>query len=414
MMRLIDTKDFKLKKFEKNEIPTYAILSHTWYTKEIEFDTFPNVPIANLTSPQAQDQTKNPSIYKIAGMLTQAQNDGYDWIWIDSCCINKKDPSERDRSINSMFRWYKNAASCYVFLADVTWAEDSQKNFEAFRKSRWFSRGWTLQELLASPEAKFFDRNWKFLGTKEQLKTYITIASGIKSQYLDDFKEASVATRMSWISGRNTKEEEDLAYCMIGVFGISLGVIYGEGLKLAFRRLQEAIIKSSPDESIFAWTSENLQQSGLLAPSPACFRDSRDVIFDKKNYCVRGSYSMENVGLKFPAPTCLVGSYEATYPQNGYRIMKKTIDLSLQCWRVNPSTNKLSAIVIRLHKEGQLFHRNECDKLFYRRSPKLYHKMIRRYISRDVYISQDEIYKPSSIESKPATESCTRTRGSSN
>ena len=156
-----------------------------------------------------------------------------------------------------MFRWYQKARVCYAYLADVL--KDTNPNEdslvpEEFSRSRWFTRGWTLQELVAPQNVVFYSRSWKNIGTKEQLCNTISTITGIDIDTLlgEDLTVVSVANKMSWASGRRTTRIEDMAYCLLGIFDVNMPLLYGEGQK-AFLRLQEEILRSSYDHSLFAW-----------------------------------------------------------------------------------------------------------------------------------------------------------------
>ncbi|KAH9924635.1 uncharacterized protein BXZ73DRAFT_91226 [Epithele typhae] len=180
---------------------------------------------------------------KIRDFLIFAKRDGYDWAWADTCCIDKTSSAELTEAINSMFRYYSLAHICYVFLNDVEESQPGAPTFGAsFRRSRWHTRGWTLQELLAPREVVFLSRILKQ-------------ATGIPKAVLRSDKgitDVSIAARMSWASKRKTTRIEDEAYCLFGRFGVSMPTLYGEGRK-AFYRLQEEIMKTSLDLSLFAW-----------------------------------------------------------------------------------------------------------------------------------------------------------------
>ncbi|KAF2491601.1 hypothetical protein BU16DRAFT_424262, partial [Lophium mytilinum] len=180
-------------------------------------------------------------------------------IWIDTICIDKSNAQELSTSINSMFRWYKNAEVCYIYLFDVSWDGSNNSSFrDQFLRSEWFLRGWTLQELLAPKQLRFFDRDWKYIGSKDDLVAEIANATHIETEHLlGNFRSASLAQKMSWLAGRTTTVIEDRAYCMLGIFGIYLEARYGQG-EDEFLRLQEEILrnwdKEEPfDESLFAW-----------------------------------------------------------------------------------------------------------------------------------------------------------------
>ncbi|KAK3943598.1 hypothetical protein QBC46DRAFT_420065 [Diplogelasinospora grovesii] len=183
-----------------------------------------------------------------------ARQHGYEYIWIDTCCIDKSSSAELSEAINSMFKWYETSGLCLVFLADFT--ESSGLDPDSLSKSRWFTRGWTLQELLAPPEVKFYDFNWTFVGDRS-----------IRS-ILSDF---SIGTRMNWDSDRRTTREEDTSYSLLGIFDVNMPLMYGEGGSKAFRRLRNEIIRTSTnDQSIVGWGAEADQNrhSSVLAHHP--------------------------------------------------------------------------------------------------------------------------------------------------
>jgi hypothetical protein len=245
-MRLINVKTFKLEKYLDNNLPPYAILSHTWNDDE------------ELTLRDIEEgRTDKPGIgsIKLQGSCKQAEKDGLGYIWIDTCCIDKTDSVELSEAINSMFRWYKKAIICYVYLLDVPSDNNPRKLNSEFRKSRWFKRGWTLQELLAPQRLQFYSVDWRCLGTKGEMCNIVEAITGISRQFLLGIKQlhkASVAQRMSWAAQRETTRGEDIAYCLLGLFGVSLPMIYGEGSEQAFFRLQEQIMRITRDDSILA------------------------------------------------------------------------------------------------------------------------------------------------------------------
>jgi hypothetical protein len=181
---------------------------------------------------------------------------------------------ELTEAINSMFLWYRSAQVCYVYLADVPSGEEPGPKSSKFRKSRWFTRGWTLQELLAPLSVVFFGDDWAEIGTKASLCDVISDITGVSSQVLSTeySGEISVAQRMSWASKRETTRAEDMAYCLMGLFGVKMQLIYGEG-EFAFIRLQLEILRQSDDHSIFVWTGDGQEEDDgrLLALSPKEF-----------------------------------------------------------------------------------------------------------------------------------------------
>jgi hypothetical protein len=246
-MRLVNTRTLRFEEFDHPEIPAYAILSHTWGEGELVYEDL-------LTSERVVGKENGCS--KLENTVQRAAAVGIEYCWIDTCCIDKKNPSELSEAINSMFNWYKEAKVCYAYLVDVPSNEDPSQAGSRFRKSRWFTRGWTLQELLAPQSVVFFASDWKRIGRKKGLAPTIEEVTRIPQKFLlgADLDTATVAQRMSWAARRKTKKEEDIAYCLWGIFGVNMPLIYGEREKGAFRRLQLEILKSSDDTSIFAWT----------------------------------------------------------------------------------------------------------------------------------------------------------------
>ncbi|GAB1311808.1 hypothetical protein MFIFM68171_02018 [Madurella fahalii] len=244
-MRLLerdDTGEFRLMKDLPNdaipEVPPYAILSHTWGDEEVLFKDL------------ADGTAKNKAGYaKIRFCGDQAWLDGLKYFWVDTCCIDRSDSAELQHALNSMFRWYRSAAKCYVYLADVsTHQQDDGPDWKpVFRQSRWFTRGWTLQELIAPTIVEFFSIEGKCLGDKKSLGQEIHDITGIplKALYGSPLSDYGVAERMRWIEKRNTKYEEDKAYSLFGIFDVHIPVLYGEGKEKAFDRLQEKIDKNS-------------------------------------------------------------------------------------------------------------------------------------------------------------------------
>ncbi|KAG8529070.1 uncharacterized protein KY384_005705 [Bacidia gigantensis] len=265
-MRLLRCDTLAFETFEGDNVPRYAILSHTWGDKEILFD---NVCQRTLTGSN-----------KVTSGRDQAVADGLKYFWVDTCCIDKSNSAELSEAINSMFLWYKNAAVCYIYLSDVS-VVDRIDPFGVSRKfgsSRWWKRGWTLQELIAPSNAIFFTKEWVPIGTKDSLRGRVRRITQIPARALkgENLNAFSVAQKMSWASKRETTRVEDMSYSLLGLFGVNMPLIYGER-KNAFLRLQEEIMKSTDDQSLFAWMEEASHPegySGLLAGSPHSFANS--------------------------------------------------------------------------------------------------------------------------------------------
>jgi len=288
-MRLLELKsngNVSLTKDLINNIPPYAILSHTWGNDDDE------VTFKDLT----EDSGKTKRGYdKILFCAAQALIDGLQYIWIDTCCIDKSSSAELQEAINSMFRWYRDAAKCYVYLRDVstsTFEADDKSNQllweSAFRKSRWFTRGWTLQELIAPASVEFFSKEGARLGTKKSLEPHIQDITGIplkalRGSPLSDFR---VSERMAWIENRETSRKEDKAYSLLGIFDIHMPLIYGEGEENAFRRLRGEINKASKSEQTYD-QSEDRCLADLRSTDP---RHDKSRIEDTKGGLLRDSY----------------------------------------------------------------------------------------------------------------------------
>ncbi|OTA93523.1 hypothetical protein M434DRAFT_385680 [Hypoxylon sp. CO27-5] len=279
-MRLLNSKTLELVGFEGDACVKYAILSHTWADEEVSFQDIQKLSPEYEGSGSSSIQTKK-GYAKIQYCARQAQVDGLEYIWVDTCCIDKSSNAELQEAINSMYRWYNKSEICYAYLSDVEPGESPFKEGSTFRKCRWFTRGWTLQELLAPRTLLFFDREWNKMGSKRELAVLIKDITGIESFYLfgSSPKEASVAKRMSWASSRSTTRVEDTAYCLLGIFDLYMPMLYGEG-ETAFKRLQEKIMKESDDPSILAWGYPGPSQfglrghfshDGLLARNPSSF-----------------------------------------------------------------------------------------------------------------------------------------------
>ncbi|KAF2124635.1 hypothetical protein P153DRAFT_325872, partial [Dothidotthia symphoricarpi CBS 119687] len=243
MRLLYTTSEGRLKRTEDltgDKVPTYAILSHTWKDgQEVTFGDLENV--GNVADIDAQS---SEGFQKLGFCAQQAMRDGLDHFWVDTCCIDKSNSSELQEAINSMFRWYQNAVRCYVYLADVENDTPDGDGTSSLRKSRWFTRGWTLQELLAPQSVEFYSREGALLGNRESLKHTIHEVTGISIEALSrsNLSNFSVAERFSWAENRETTREEDRAYCLFGIFGVYLPLIYGENKENALDRLRSAAV----------------------------------------------------------------------------------------------------------------------------------------------------------------------------
>lgn len=265
--------------------PLHTILSHTWEDGEVSFQDL-----------QSGNANGLPGYRKLRGCCNKSRREGFAHTWIDTCCIDKSSSAELSEAINSMFNWYAKAQVCYAYLSDVDGLGDDHPSqpSSSFRKSRWFTRGWTLQELLAPLEVVFLNKDWVEIGTKTTLASVISSITQIAPGALDrplcgsetvphPCRGYSVAQKMSWAAFRKTTREEDRAYSLLGLFGVNMPLLYGEGGEKAFARLQQEIMKQSSDDSLFAWSihgwihwaitcfPEDLERGGLIAWRPELF-----------------------------------------------------------------------------------------------------------------------------------------------
>lgn len=311
-MRLLrtDTENgIRLESFDDpSRIPPYAILSHRWRDNEVLYMDI-----------LAQGPKEGERYAKIKGVCAVALKDGYNYVWIDTCCIDQKSSAELSESINSMFMWYRESATCYAYLYDVFETHGVESENSAFRKSEWFNRGWTLQELIAPRNVIFLTKDWEIIGCKHDLAGPIEDITRIEYGIiccLVPLGDICVAKKMSWAANRQTTKVEDRAYSLLGIFGINMTTIYGEG-KNAFIRLQHEIMNQSIDHSIFAWDSRPTHgnndpnaQCGLLAPSPDQFANSASIVstpyslfsheWDIKSFAAE--FQKTNAGIRIELP----------------------------------------------------------------------------------------------------------------
>ncbi|KAI6030368.1 heterokaryon incompatibility protein-domain-containing protein [Pisolithus marmoratus] len=315
----------------------YAILSHCWGVakqgvKEVSFQEMEN--FVAMSEGKRTEIRRRTGYKKIINTCRRARKDGLNWVWIDTCCINKESSSELSEAINSMYKWYANAEPCYAYLHDTvgnSWT--SQRGSMA--PPKWFSRGWTLQELIAPKVVRFFDQEWERTGDKAELADVLSRITQIPWQVLKEglqkaFSIPSVAQIFSWAANRTTSREEDRAYSLLGLLGVHMPMLYGEG-KNAFRHLQLEIIRTSNDQTIFAW--EWTRQSGwscrILADDPSRFKDCHSVIaldprlvdaslresgmpddeLDKLTQARLRTFKVTNDGIQIWLPTATLGPY---------------------------------------------------------------------------------------------------------
>ncbi|KAL2128733.1 hypothetical protein VTI74DRAFT_8711 [Chaetomium olivicolor] len=391
-MRLLNASTREVEEFYGTRIPQYAILSHVWGNEELSFHDVEviaryrrsqqehaahiisrpadssdamrlmllssmlmafrgdrsRVSRASLPAPTngyggEDDETNRGGLVpstsphpfelkegygKLAYACGQAERDGFQYLWVDTCCIDKRSSAEVSEAINSMFGWYQRAAVCYVYLDDVHFDDYTEGYLtwkDHFNSSRWFMRGWTLQELLAPRKVVLYAKGWRLLGTKSSLVKEIKKITKIDELTLLEPKlvhKASIAQRMSWAANRTTTRPENMAYSLMGIFGVNMPIIYGEG-EHAFLRLQEEIIKGSDDHSIFAWGTvgqssplpdryhpdfddmdydELTGTTGVLAKSPQDFAGTEHIVSAPPPAQNTSDYTMTNKGLHIRLP----------------------------------------------------------------------------------------------------------------
>jgi len=330
-MRLLNVDTLKLESYHHAEkTPPYAILSHVWEEQEVtfqdidepflgqefrelqhrfkelekKFDDIRHLVDSTIhISPNASDQSVGSPVEsvshesdklpatryktsaldrakrlkgwsKLEGCCQEAARFGLHYVWIDTCCIDKSNSSELSEAINSMFAWYRDAELCFAYLSDRDTVKDA---FDVSNPSKWFSRGWTLQELVAPSRMVFFNKDWEPLGTRsyldyriEQITSIpvVVLKNGIAGDHNEDF---SIATKMSWAARRETTRSEDRAYSLMGLFQVNMPTLYGEGGESAFQRLQSAIFAASGDHSILAWCSDQFRMLTRLQINDAMF-----------------------------------------------------------------------------------------------------------------------------------------------
>lgn len=325
-MRFINIYTLKLEQFFGDDIPLYAILSHCWEDQELSFEEWQETEINDRnvahTMQQMQGYLKIIDACRFTKNLTKGwgsrENPPLKYLWIDTVCIDKRSSSELSEAINSMFKWYQDSRICLVYMFDVNLASSRAKitpgtwhasesdalpdtTRQEFEESKWFTRGWTLQELLAPSNTIYLSKTWEVIGTNVTLEADVSAAAKIPASIIRlklRMKNAPVVEKMSWASRRITTRPEDIAYCLMGIFGVNMPLLYGEGHK-AFRRLQLEIIKDTHDHSIFLWRGAG--RPSPFAPSPTAFRNA--CLCRKRSWSSRRDpYTITNLGLQLHLP----------------------------------------------------------------------------------------------------------------
>ncbi|PKS12108.1 hypothetical protein jhhlp_001406 [Lomentospora prolificans] len=302
-MRIINTETRELEEYPDLPPKPYAILSHTWGADEVTIQQFSRIQ-PTLSSQETQGWVKIWSFCK------KARDDGFAYAWIDTCCIDKTSSAELTEAINSMYRWYEEASVCYAYLIDIPTTEEAGSFFRdttqdgpvqwrwrpttKFRESRWFTRGWTLQELIAPKVVEFYAADWSEIGSKSSIRNELSEITGIDKLVLGGSppSRCNAAQIMSWAATRQTTRLEDAAYSLLGLFGVNMPLIYGEGTR-AFLRLQDEILRAKEDLSLLlrgphlkVYDPDEIESMGRtravgpLAETPAAFRVDSSPVFN--------------------------------------------------------------------------------------------------------------------------------------
>jgi hypothetical protein len=365
-MWLLDTTTFELKAFHSSAGVKYAILSHTWGGDDDEV-TFYDM----AHRPRYQEK---PGWQKIEKTCELARRMQLQYAWIDTCCIDKTSSAELSEAINSMFSWYRDSWICFVYLS--TYVDESPmappirnaSMAQELARYKWFQRGWTLQELIAPSKVTFLDRSWEPIGTKKTLCDTLAEVTGIDSVVLRSVEALStihVGRKFSWAAHRSTKRVEDLAYCLLGIFDVNMPLLYGEGPK-AFIRLQEEIIRSTNDLTLFAWqqdtssSGQNGQLRAILAHSPSEFRYCGKLLTLEEKLDVETEFTLTNRGLRFDRHLGVAN----TKPSD--LLSDNDLVLGLDCLERSERTENVPRWVgIYLRKIGSTYVRVMPDNLHY-------------------------------------------------
>ena len=338
-MRLINTTTFTFEGFKVNSngVPPYAIVSHCWEgEQEISFRDFNELE-------EGRGITQKRGFHKVWKACERARNEDppLRYCWVDTCCIDRLNLGETDRSINSMYAWYRNSAICYVYLHDLQDGGDLESQLP---ECKYFTRGWTLQELVAPQRMMFFDAKWKPRGTKIELRGLLSRITNISEHVLEDGRNVHkecVARRMSWAANRQTTLVEDQAYCLLGIFNLQIQTFF-EGMPFFYLVLE--IIQKINDRSVFAWkSSSNETYRGLLPCSP------KEYAHCSRYNHVPAAEEMANLyqymagGLRFTGNLPIIA-----------REQKKSYWLDLHCWDWDNPSDEAGRVPVRI---GIALHR---------------------------------------------------------
>lgn len=292
-MRLLNVYSLEFSNFQPQMLPPYAAASHRW-------NISPDFEVSLRDFREGRASSK-PGFQKLQSFcnFVKTQLKDIQWLWMDTCCINQENHHEVSKAVNSMFKWYQSATVCLAYLADVT---DNRLDASG---SEWFRRGWTLQELLAPELVIFLSRDWRVIGHKGTARiseTCSSVAPELGPSLIEDVaklthipeevlicyeasKKYTSEVKLQWRGERKTTEPEDRAYCMLGIFGVTMSLIYGEGESEALRRMlkklsrqQDTAISGSP---MAHGTPMSVIQGTTASPEPV---QSKDMLRPAKTF----------------------------------------------------------------------------------------------------------------------------------
>ncbi|KAI6007493.1 hypothetical protein EDC04DRAFT_2611339 [Pisolithus marmoratus] len=350
-----------------HELRPYAILSHALQAGETVY--FHQVGTESVRM--------QPGYEKVETCCEPARQGGLKYIWTDTCCANANNSAAYTETTTLAYTWYQQAHVCYTYLDDVDGSEDSREKHSTFKRSRWFRLTWTLGELSAPKHVLLRER---LDNDRNEGRPFECIHRDAL-EYPERVPCFSIATRMSWARGRTSTKHEDRVYALMGLFGVNLPILYGEGETRTFLKLQNEILKTTDDQSIFAWhsaggasTSSEYHSSGLLADTSKCFADCgniQQIPYDQwSRYCAEHFCSKNAAYPQLDIlPSCR--GVQATLPVR-QRGLGGGLDALLACAR-GPAVwngseyvadlNKADPIYIRLRKSHHGYERVDKDHL---------------------------------------------------
>ena len=358
-MYLINIQTLELEDFIEGQIPSYAILSHRWGPEEPNFkEVFKN-----------RANKAGRGYRKIAEASRVAAGFNVEYIWIDTCCIDRKSSADLSEAINSMFSWYEKAKVCIAYLEDINCARSSPLFDTSFQNSVWFTRSWTLQELLAPHEVYFFNTRWTNIGTRGTLANQISRSTNIPRSALEvkaNLREFPSAQKMTWASRRKATRTEDIAYSLLGIFEVHMPLLYGEGVK-AYERLQEEVMRRTTEPSLLLWrlgANGSPTNHNLLADSPAWFSESLEG--HSLHFLRRFASTLTNIGLKIELQLVRMNLHEyagiIAWTKTGCdAIMLRRLDVTGVLYRIGIRT--FNSEEIRPHIKGFRAARREVTIL---------------------------------------------------